>query len=356
MFFCKVRTARPVISSVFTLFKTKLYSLSLINHKGIATTGGAKSASAVTLIATGKAAATLTANVNGTSAAEGAPVGGATAEAAAGAGVAAEERAGTGSTEEAEVRKLSPPQLLTTNNNSTRDQTQEVRSSCQHSRAVHLWCRRAAADIQGFCGQETERSSRCSLFFVIFCWIVAQCCWEQSVEQAQCGQLWTRINGDWTTRAGAGLITLKVDWKLCLARWEKQLLVYVTFTYLHSQLTRNHVWLNCFFVFDRLQVKVRAGKEGPRLLQLFHHVWLPAAAPAASSAPAHTSASLFLLFLLIRWSFRSWKCSHSNAGSPARQHYRQLVWLLWRPEARWCQQAVQQQRGFTQTALQGLWW
>lgn len=116
-----------------------------------------------------------------------------------------------------------------------------------------------------------------------------------------------------------------------------------------------HVWLKCFFFFDRLQVKVRAGKEGPRLLQLFHHVRLPAAAPAATPAPAHTSASLFLLFLLVR-SFRSWKCSHSNAGSPARQHYRQLVWLLWHPEARWCRQAVQQQRGFAQTALQGLWW
>lgn len=98
-------------------------------------TGGERSASAATLIATGKAAATLTANVSATSAAGEAPGGGATAAAAvaAGAGVAAVERAGTGSTEEAEVRKLSPPHLPTANNNSTGEQTQECRSSCLHS-------------------------------------------------------------------------------------------------------------------------------------------------------------------------------------------------------------------------------
>lgn len=75
------------------------------------------SASAVTLIGMGKAAATPTASVSATSGAEAVPVGGATAEAAAGAGVAAEERAGTGSTEEVEVRKFPltpPPQPITT--------------------------------------------------------------------------------------------------------------------------------------------------------------------------------------------------------------------------------------------------
>lgn len=90
-------------------------------------TGDERSASAASLIATGKVAATPTANESATSAAGGAPGGGATAEAAvaAGAGAAAGGRAGTGSTEEAEVRYLSPPHLPTTNNNSTRDQTQE---------------------------------------------------------------------------------------------------------------------------------------------------------------------------------------------------------------------------------------
>lgn len=77
-------------------------------------TGGEMSASAVTLIGTGKVAATPTASGSATNGAEAAPVGEATAAAAAGAGVAAEERVGTGSTEEPEVRKFPPPQPITT--------------------------------------------------------------------------------------------------------------------------------------------------------------------------------------------------------------------------------------------------
>lgn len=67
------------------------------------------SASAVTSIATGKAAAILTVNASATSAAGEAHVGGATAAVAAEAGVAAEERAGTENTEEGEVRKFPLP-------------------------------------------------------------------------------------------------------------------------------------------------------------------------------------------------------------------------------------------------------
>lgn len=84
--------------------------------------GGETSASAVTLIGTGKAAATPTGSVSATSVAGAAPAGEATAGAgaAAGAGVAVVERAGIGSTEEAEVRKSPPP--TTNNNNSTGEQ------------------------------------------------------------------------------------------------------------------------------------------------------------------------------------------------------------------------------------------
>lgn len=66
---------------------------------GAGMTGNVMSASAATLIVTGKARVTPTVNVNGTSAAGVALEGGATA--AAGAGVAAGGRAETG-----EVRKL----------------------------------------------------------------------------------------------------------------------------------------------------------------------------------------------------------------------------------------------------------
>lgn len=96
-------------------------------------TGGEMNASAVTSIGTGKAAATHTASVMSDAGA--APAGEATvaAEAAAEAGVAAEERAETGSTEEAEVRKFPSTPPPTTINNSTGDQIQERKSSCQLS-------------------------------------------------------------------------------------------------------------------------------------------------------------------------------------------------------------------------------
>lgn len=91
------------------------------------------SASAVTLIGMGKAAATPTVSGSVTSAAEAVPVGGATAaaEAAAGAGVAAEERAETGSTEEPEVRKFPTPQPITTAQG-TKSRSVEILVSSSH--------------------------------------------------------------------------------------------------------------------------------------------------------------------------------------------------------------------------------
>lgn len=68
-----------------------------IPHTGVATTGGERSASVVTLIATGKAAVILTVRGSDMSV-----VGAVVAE----VGVAVEGRAGTGSTEEAEVRTI----------------------------------------------------------------------------------------------------------------------------------------------------------------------------------------------------------------------------------------------------------
>lgn len=79
--------------------------------------GGETSASAVTLIGTGKAAATP--NGSAMSGAGAAPAGEATAGAAAGAAVA--ERAGIGSTEEAEVRKSPLPQPITTTAQGNKD-------------------------------------------------------------------------------------------------------------------------------------------------------------------------------------------------------------------------------------------
>lgn len=83
---------------------------------GAETTGGETSASAVTSIGTGKAAATRTGNGSATSAAGGAHVGGAIAGAVAGvgAGAAAEEKAGTGSTEELEISSQSLSQNVRT--------------------------------------------------------------------------------------------------------------------------------------------------------------------------------------------------------------------------------------------------
>lgn len=83
--------------------------------------GGETSASAVTLIGTGKAAATPTGSVSAMSGAGAAPAGEATAGAAAGAGVAVVERAGIGSTEEAEVRKSLLPQPITTTAQGNKD-------------------------------------------------------------------------------------------------------------------------------------------------------------------------------------------------------------------------------------------
>lgn len=166
------------------------------------------SASAATSIAMGNAAATPTVNVSATNAAGAAPVGGATAEVAAGAGVAAEERAGTGSTEEAEVRKL--PHLLTTNNNSTRDQTLSAQSNCAF--VMQERCRRHP-------GFVVEKRLKGVLDIAVFCYFLLNC---QSVlpgvvsNKEQCGQLCNHINGDLTTWAGTGRITLKVNLHLCV--------------------------------------------------------------------------------------------------------------------------------------------
>lgn len=166
------------------------------------------SASAATSIAMGKAAATPTVNVSATNAAGAAPVGGATAEVAAAAGVAAEERAGTGSTEEAEVRNL--PHLLTTNNNSTRDQTLSAQSNCAFVIQKRCWRH------PGFV---VEKRLKGVLDIAIFFYFLLNC---QSVllgvvsNKEQCGQLCNHINGDLTTWAGTCLITLKVDLHLCV--------------------------------------------------------------------------------------------------------------------------------------------
>lgn len=109
----------------------KVFSLQLVNRTGVVMTGGERSASAATLIATGKVVATPTVSESATSAAGAAPAGGATAEVVAEAGAVAEGRAGTESTEEAEVRKFPQHHLHTANDNSTRDKTQECASSCQ---------------------------------------------------------------------------------------------------------------------------------------------------------------------------------------------------------------------------------
>lgn len=210
------------------------------------------SASAATSIAMGKAAAIPTVNVSATNAAGAAPVGGATAEVAAGAGVAAEER--TGSTEEAEVRKL--PYLLTTNNNSTRDQTLSAQSNCAFVMQTRCWRH------PGFVA---EKRLNGVLDLAVFCYFLLNC---QSLllgivsDKEQCGQLCNHINGDLTTWAGTGLITLKVDLHLCV--WHDERSSYFLKRYSlkglnlfqYSTVILIHVLLKRPYFFNRLQVKV----------------------------------------------------------------------------------------------------